>query len=334
MGYARGVRGTWLAVGGFTAVACSQPDRPVVIADLGTSSGIHEMAADGSRVFFRLDRGVSWVDREGAPEISGVSVPRGVECAGPVPSIAFTADALVWGWIGHGDDATCGRGSAVTTIERVPFSGAPAQTIATPGAIVDALVVDATHVYWAERDEDRVRRAPLTGGSPELVLEGVDARSLAAGDAIYVLDAGERAIHRFDPATGTSTILVDGVRPLSSPLLVDEESIYWLDGDDIAAADLETGAERTVAATEAGVGAVAVDGDRLVFTAGLGLWEVDTRGDAEPVAISRYGGCCVALDEDYLYLDDIDTIVRFDKDADMPLDPPPGDPRALHPPFL
>ena len=328
-----------MVVGGVLAVAsaCSGPERPVVLADAGLDSGgITRLAADGARVYWQLEDGsLSWIDREGGEVTLAAQLPGAERCESPLP-FTVTGDALVWGWIGHGDDASCAPASAVATIQRVPLDGSPAETIATTPAVVDALVADATHVYWAERGQDRVRRAPLAGGAAELVLAGVDVRSLAVGDGIFLLDAAERAIVRVDPAGGSSQLVVDGVRPLDSPLLVDDRSVYWFDEREIHAALIDGGGERTVLSEQPGILTAALDGDRLLFT-GDGLWQVDTGGGAEREKLTFYGDCCIALDADYLYLADRQAILRFEKDADMPLDPP-SDPAEygadFHPPFL
>ncbi len=326
------MRGALLAAVGISAAACSSPEAPVVLADVGLDSGITRLAADGARVYWQLEDGsVRWIDREGGEVTVAARLPGAEQCESPLP-FSLTGEALVWGWIGHGGDASCAPASAVASIQRVPLDGSPAETIATPPAVVDALVADATHVYWAERAQDRVRRAPLTGGAAELVLAGVDARSLAVGDGIYLLDAAARAIVRIDPASGAAETVVDGVRPLESPLLVDDRSVYWFDDREIHAALIDGGAERTVLSQQPGLLAAALDGDRLLFT-GAGLWQVDTGGGADPEKLTLSGDCCIALDADYLYLGDREAILRFDKDADMPLDPP-GDQASFHPPFL
>lgn len=58
---------------------------------------------------------------------------------------------------------------------------------------------------------------------------------------------------------------------------------------------------------------------------------------SSPGCFTFYGDCCIALDADHLYLADRQAILRFEKDAEMPLDPP-SDPDEygadFHPPFL
>jgi hypothetical protein len=80
----------------------------------------------------------------------------------------------------------------VSTIQAIPKSGGAARVV-TDALPLDA-TVDATHVYWTSSTARRVARAPLAGGSPEVIADELHSPLSIAVDSTHVYFVDDSAI--------------------------------------------------------------------------------------------------------------------------------------------
>jgi hypothetical protein len=318
---------------GLLAAACAQPADPVVVTVDFPAAG---MVADGTRLYGLGQDGVYWVSRDGGETTHGARFAGGNICDSGTLSFTVAPGAVVWAWSEAAfdmDSQMCLE--TISTIERVPIDAADPEVLATTPGVVVAMAADSTHVYWA--GSDHVSRVAIGGGATEIVLDEVRPLALVLDDALLVKDARGDAILQVDPDTGAvATVARLGIAPENDSLLADATAVYWIEGRQINRSARDGGEPSVVAKLEQPAATVVVDGNHLLYTAledsTWGLWRVPTDGGDDPARISLYGGA-LALDEDFLYVGSPRGILRFDRGADLPLDPP-GDPDGFHPPFL
>ena len=148
-------------------------------------------------------------------------------------------------------------------IVRVPLPAGPASVVAaTPGAWM--LAVDDTRVYWTDRASAAVWSAPLAGGDPTLIAEGIVEPSDIEVDegAVYVtaleatfriplpggapealvwgagrglaMDATHIYVGAADgrvlrvPKTGGAALTLARTELYPSDIAVDDENVYWV----------------------------------------------------------------------------------------------------------
>lgn len=299
------------------------------------------LTSDGERIYGLSGSGVYWMDRDGGGITQATRFDGGNICDQGTLSFAVGPGFVVWAWSAtEWDIATQTCLDTISTIERVPLDGGAPQVITTTAGTLGAMAADATHVYWA--GPDHVSRAPLDGGATEVLLDEVRPLSMVLADGLFVKDDRALAILRVDPDTGASSVVTRlGIEPPSGSLLVDAGAVYWIAGSRIMRGGRDGSEPEVLAELDTSPATFALDDDRLLFSLEAAsvdyiewsLWQVSASGSADPERISLYGGPVIALDADYLFLGTQQQILRFAKDADLPLDPP-GDPDQFHPPFL
>ncbi len=206
---------------------------------------------------------------------------------------------------------SCG-GSVSTSTSPPPDASAFASS--------DALVIDATNLYWIDSNASAVMKAPRAGGPAE-ALATTSATSAGYGikvDAtnVFWIDPSRSiTIQRVPIAGGPSAMVATGEGgPID--VAVDGEHIYFArqrtppqQGGELVEMTLGTGVTRTVA--NAWALGLALDGDQIFGTSctagapGDGVWRVSKAGGA-PVALVHDAYCpiTIAIRGNYVYYAD------------------------------
>jgi len=117
-------------------------------------------------------------------------------------------------------------------VQRVSKNGGTAQGLAGPSdspASQGQLVLDATHVYWANQDTGQIRRMAKDGSGQELLAQGDIPMGIAVDDA-HVYWSNRKttngSVARVPKSGGTSQVLASA---LSQPgiLAIDADFVYW-----------------------------------------------------------------------------------------------------------
>ena len=119
-------------------------------------------------------------------------------------------------------------------------AGGTPRAIGDDDSVVDGsfgLAVDERFVYWSNREEGRLRRAPRRGGRTiELVRSGSPDLLILDGGFLYFTDNDSRkeagAIRRVPREGGAVELVVARRQRTIEDLLVDGGAVYWLEEGD------------------------------------------------------------------------------------------------------
>lgn len=151
-------------IGGVSRIALAGGSvEPLVTGRLG----VHELALDSSSVFY-----------------STSTVVEKIAKAGGTPTTVAGTTGLPEGVVLEGSTLFLRDDSSGGTVKTVPKAGGTATTIVTDDQPT-GLAVDATHIYWSS-DARRIVRAPLTGGTPEILAENELNPAELASDECFV----------------------------------------------------------------------------------------------------------------------------------------------------
>jgi len=299
------------------ASACAS-DATVVLATHQPGAGAIVLDADSVYWTTMANLGAQKPSDQGAV----VTVPR---CGGTPVTLASGQS------IGRGlavDDArvywttVSASGSAGTSdVLSVPKAGGAIVTLASGVGAAPFLAVDGSDVYWTSATAGTVSKVPKTGGAVTVVAaQRTNPREIAVDEGTLVwLDD---ALVSMALAGGAVTTLAHASAPVGLQLA--GGLAYWSSqnagGDvDILRVPLAGGTPATIATVTTGwVGALAVDGDDLVFSA-FGpapsspgtIGHVDVEGGAVTTVASQLGypPSGVALDGASVYWLDADGAV-------------------------
>ena len=164
----------------------------------------------------------------------------------------------------------------------------PPVALAETGPGARDLLVDATHVYWA--DDTAITRVARSGGPPEVLVRpsGPAHRLELAAGHVYWTSAEPPVIARVPVTGGEEDVLIQlpagggGARGLA----VDEEHVYWTERTTVARLSLTdpVAVREVVAVGGQGLGDLAIDAMHVYYTdhaRGHEVWRV-SRAGGEP----------------------------------------------------
>lgn len=158
------------------------------------------------------------------------------------------------------------KGRACVGTDQCPCHSVP-EVIAVDPSGAGAIVVDATHAYWAS-GVGAIARAPLAGGSSTTLWTGMNppqGLTVAAGSLYWSPWPGASTILSMPVAGGSPTTLQ---QTTANDVAVDAMSIYWVDsaGGQVLQAPLGGGAPIVLAQNQKGRGSIAVDATHVYWT--------------------------------------------------------------------
>lgn len=200
------------------------------------------------------------------------------------------------------------------SIMSVPLAGGIPKPLAAVGA-TEAVVVDATSVYWAD-NRGTIMKAPRAGGAATSLSFGDCYPERVAIDAtfVYWIDCG---VFRVPLAGGEKLEL--SATPAASVgvrIAVDSSGIYFtLPGSSggVFATALDGGTPRILAQAQLASG-LALDEANVYWTdAGMGAvaYVPKSGGPSVVLAASQNGPRAIALDAPYVYVATADAIIRI-----------------------
>jgi len=86
------------------------------------------------------------------------------------------------------------------------------------------IAVDATHVYWTNREGGQVMRIPRSGGTPVFLAQGTAPRAVAM-DSTHAYWSGGAGVENVPRSGGTPVTLANGQYP--DDLVLDSTHVYW-----------------------------------------------------------------------------------------------------------
>jgi hypothetical protein len=172
------------------------------------------------------------------------------------------------------------------------------------------LVVDATHVYWANLGDGTIVRAPLDGGATTIVVaDAGQAWSLAvSATTLSWTDNMTGDVRALSLAGGSPPITIATTQGAWS-IAMDATRIYWttLFGGSVFAAPIGGGAKTPLITGFTAPADLVLAGDRLLFGTGndAGVYAVPLAG-GEQIALASAGGFGVAADDHHVYFGEYD----------------------------
>ncbi|WP_437736144.1 hypothetical protein [Sorangium sp. So ce1335] len=147
--------------------------------ELARGSGSRRVSVDETHVY--------WTNAD-ASSIRKVPIEGGESVAlatGYFESHEVVLDATHVYW------TTPGEGPGVGSVNKVPKEGGTPVALATDQPSPYYIALDETHVYWVNTSAGEIRRVPIDGGEPVVVISGVSPNDLAVdGTSIYWTDVG------------------------------------------------------------------------------------------------------------------------------------------------
>jgi hypothetical protein len=216
--------------------------------------------------------------------------------------------------------AACGARSSLDAFEEAPGPGpavgpqpapackpgAPAVTLTPHGVGSWSMAVDATDVYWADRNGALVRKVPKLGGKPVALAETQGPVGIALDDA-YVYWIGEGGMGRVPKKGGAPQVLGPPIpSDTVSFLALDDTFAYWTVSDGTVMRVPKDGSAAPVVLLTLGpsplspngpptpVG-IAVGSDRVFFTASLDKATINELDSGELASIPKAGDAATTL---------------------------------------
>lgn len=176
-----------------------------------------------------------------------------------------------------------------------------------------ALAVDATTVYWAERNigafTGRVLSIPLEGGPPTVLASGsMDPVGIAVDDAnVYWTDTADPdgQVMKLPKSGGAPTALATE-QPWAHGIAIDAANIYWtntvsMDQGSVNTMPIGGGAPTTLAAQQDSPHSIAVAGGSVFWATLVGVMRVPIGGGSATVAADGAFPGALTADGTHLY---------------------------------
>jgi hypothetical protein len=143
----------------------------------------------------------------------------------------------------------------------------------------EALVIDATSLYWIDFSAKAVMKAPRAGGSAQTLTTGANGEGIAVNATdVFWIDSDQ--IKRVSIGGGPSAMVAASNGGQYGSIAVDREHVYFSPAgtQELAEMTLATGVTSTLAETS--VLGLALDGDQIFGTSceGGGVWRVPKAG--------------------------------------------------------
>lgn len=194
---------------------------------------------------------------------------------------------------------------------------------------IRALAFDGEYAYWssdASSPDSTIRRLALAGGAVE-TLAAVGAQMLVrAGDALYGVSFRRGEVFRVTLASGTVQLLATTQAESPWGLAVDERYVYWgdrlRDGGAVMRVSREGGQPEVLARSQSGVHGIAVERERVYWTAEYAGTVMSLIPGRQPEAIAsgQPGPKNLVLTEDAVYWTDAaaNTVMRVALPGTLP----------------
>ncbi|MFO0677812.1 MAG: hypothetical protein U0169_14845 [Polyangiaceae bacterium] len=223
----------------------------------------------------------------------------------------------------------------------MPLAGGAVETLGDAANPI-GIATDGTDVYWTSQGDGIVGRYSVASGTSTIIATGqtVPGRMAPDGtDGVFWVNNGVgfsgSGIQRYGRTAGTTTNVATGrIRPIH--LAVDATDVYFtnIDADQVMHVAKTGGEPRTLLPGSGGQTGIAVDGERVFWTAADGVYSVDKAGvQSVTVAGGQATPASVLVDGDFVYwanygspensgipasLDTSGSIVRAKKDGSKP----------------
>ncbi len=179
--------------------------------------------------------------------------------------------------------------------------------------IVDGVVLDATHVYWADLVDHTLMRRPREGGAeaPVAIHSGVIEN--LASDATHLYWVDRAAVRRVEKAGGPIETVWTAIAPDYdvSEIAVDDTHIYWINEIDTSPDDVAVvrrraksgGTVETISDGRRSVVGLGIDATHVYWSERLALWRRAKAGGAtQRVAALSGFYSSIAFDRTHIYL--------------------------------
>ena len=92
------------------------------------------------------------------------------------------------------------------------------------------LLVRGSALYWREQSDEPIRRIPLAGGEPGVVVEEVPIPEVAIARGGTTWWIGDGRLHRVGTGGGATDVVDEGLRDFNVPdvLALDDTHVYWV----------------------------------------------------------------------------------------------------------
>jgi len=318
------------------AVACcagcgSEAAAPSVTSDGGTRtpSSIGGAAAACSTTPARIADAFPVAAKDGAffYGFGAQALERLPKAGGAAAALVSGLDpALVRSLAVDGGDAFWLDDGSPGRVFRAPSGGGDAFELALSSR-PQQLILDAAHVYWIDADGAAVSRVArrddlrpqslLAGAVPGASGQAIAVDAAFVYYAVSYADASGAAIHavRKVPIAGGAGAEVARLPADVAQLAADDAAIFAASGGTIARIDKLTDVQRSLAAPDPFVDALALDGDRLYFAshdAGGGghLARAGKDGSALTVLATERVTTPLVIDGDSVYFNAIERVCK------------------------
>jgi len=154
-------------------------------------------------------------------------------------------------------------------VYRVSKVGGTVETLATSSRPYD-LAIDATYVYWTDLTDGTLSRAPLSGGTVDVLASGANAGAHLTIDATnaYWIDAGPvgAKVMQTPLAGGTSTVLFSSFQYTALAIAVDNTHVFWANqNSDVMSIPIGGGTSTALTSGEVTWDGIALDAKSVYF---------------------------------------------------------------------
>jgi outer membrane protein assembly factor BamB len=224
------------------------------------------IAVDSTRVYWSVPNFYS-----GGTNAAIMSIPLAGDAATTLasnldgPRLVVAGSANVY-WTSYGPSA----------VESVPLDGGSVATIASDPQGGAGLAIDATNLYWSTAAG--IFKAPLAGGAATSIGPAAAAVAVDATNVYYVTATpnGSGVVALVPIAGGMPTTLASGRTGSLPAVAVDDQNVYWIEGDGtiadgaVAAVPRSGGVVAILVSGLSDPSVIAVDGSGIYFNNSAG----------------------------------------------------------------
>jgi hypothetical protein len=186
--------------------------------------------------------------------------------------------------------------SMLYSLVKVPLDGTPPATITSTSATITALAVDAGYIYWEEwngsmpGDNGELRRAPISGGTPEVLGSGYRRFTCGmalSGERLFFSDTtdGSNPVCRIMkiPTSGGGPVVLATRSGHALALAVDGVNLFWAEANSINSVPVNGGAFVTLATTAGIPSSMTIDSTSVFWSEPFGVQLPSTSGSVSKV---------------------------------------------------